>query len=358
VSSPSLDPAPAPGGPGSATVTPAYPPPGPGAPGAHEPGTIGSLMEPAFGVFDPATTVAEAVERIRELVRTRLVTYGFIVDADQRLLGVVAMRDLLLADPGQRLDEIMLREPFSLRPDADLLDAMRESVGWHLPVYPVCEDSGRLVGLVRGPSLFEARAVEISAQAGRMVGVRDEERVDTPLLECLKRRHPWLQANLFTAFLAGAVIAVFQDTIDRLVLLAVFLPVLAGQCGNTGSQALAITLRGLTLGDLKPGTERRVATKEALLGLLNGAMVGVTAAVAMYLYATARGQAQAMMLGAIVFAAMTASCVVSGLTGVLVPLGLRRLGTDPATASSIVLSTATDVVSMALLLGLASWLIL
>ena len=110
-----------------------------------------------------------------------------------------------------------------------------------------------------------------------MVGVEKEERLSTPWPRSLRFRHPWLQLNLLTAFLAAAVVGAFQGTIDRLVVLAVFLPVLAGQSGNTGCQALAVTLRGLTLGELRHGGGRRLVLKEALLGLLNGALVGLTA---------------------------------------------------------------------------------
>jgi magnesium transporter len=170
-------------------------------------------------------------------------------------------------------------------------------------------------------------------------------------------RHPWLQLNLLTAFLAAAVVGVFQDTIDRLVILALFLPVLAGQSGNTGCQALAVTLRGMTIGELKPGSERQLVTKEAGLGLLNGAGVGVFAAIGMYVVASGQGSEHALLLSVVVFLAMIGSCVASGLSGALVPLTLKRLGFDPATASSIFLTTATDVVSMGMLLGLAALLV-
>ena len=163
-------------------------------------------------------------------------------------------------------------------------------VARHFPVYPVCDAAGRLVGIVRGRTLFEEQALEISAQAGTMVGVEKEERLATPWPRSLRFRHPWLQLNLLTAFVAAAVVGVFQDTIDRLVVLAVFLPVLAGQSGNTGCQALAVTLRGMTLGELRPGDARRLVMKEALLGLLNGALVGVTAGLGMLLVARAQGE--------------------------------------------------------------------
>jgi magnesium transporter len=314
-------------------------------------------MEPPQAVFPPDLTVAQTVERIRELVKHVFVTYGFVVDGKGVLLGVVAMRDLLLAKDDDRLEAVMLRNPFSLRPDLPLLDAMKLVVNHHFPVYPVCEGDGRLVGIVRGRTLFEQQAFEISAQVGAMVGVEKEERLSTPWSRSLRFRHPWLQLNLLTAFLAAAVVGFFQDTIDRLVVLAVFLPVLAGQSGNTGCQALAVTLRGLTLGELRPGRERSLMLKEMLLGLLNGALVGATAALGMFVVARAQGNPQAGSLALVVLLAMVGSCVVSGLAGALIPLTLRRLGLDPATASSIFLTTATDVASMGLFLALATMLV-
>jgi magnesium transporter len=316
--------------------------------------SVGRLMEPPQAVFPPQLTVAETTARIRELVKTTLVTYGFVTDGSGVLLGVVTTRDLLLADASDRLEALMLRDPFVLRPELPLVEAARQVVARHFPVYPVCDAAGRLVGTVRGRTLFEEQALEISAQAGAMVGVEKEERLATPWPRSLRFRHPWLQLNLLTAFLAAAVVGAFQGTIDRLVVLAVFLPVLAGQSGNTGCQALAVTLRGLTLGELRRGDARRLLAKEGLLGLLNGALVGITAGLGMLLVARAQGQPQALVLGLVVFAAMVGSCVVSGLSGALIPLTLRRLGADPATASSIFLTTATDVASMGLFLSLAT----
>ncbi|MCL4839882.1 MAG: magnesium transporter, partial [Thermoanaerobaculia bacterium] len=138
---------------------------------------------------------------------------------------------------------------------------------------------------------------------------------------------------------------------------AVFLPVLAGQSGNTGCQALAVTLRGMTLGEMERFRVRQVLAKEALLGLLNGALVGTVAGIAMFLYARTQGQEAPHLLALVVLVAMAAACVASGLAGSAVPILLKRLGADPATASSILLTTATDVASMGLFLGLATWLV-
>ena len=319
--------------------------------------TIGRLMEPPTAVFKREQTIAETIDAVRELAKTAFVTYGFIVDDAGRLSGVVTMRDLLLSARELRLEEVMLRDPFFLVPEMELPEAMKQVVRRHFPVYPVCEADGTLIGQVRGQAMFEEQAYEISAQAGRMVGVDKEERLTTPWARSLRFRHPWLQLNLLTAFIAAAVVGLFQETIDRIVILAAFLPVLAGQSGNTGCQALAVALRGMTLGELQEGKERALVLKEGFLGLLNGTLVGLTAALGMYVAARMQSHPSALILAVIVFCAMIGSCVVSGIAGALIPLILRRFGADPATASSIFLTTATDVASMGLFLTLATLLV-
>lgn len=203
----------------------------------------------------------------------------------------------------------------------------------------------------------QKRSIELSLLPGAMVGVEKEERLATHWWRSLKLRHPWLQVNLFTAFVAAAVVGLFQGTIDRLLILTIFLPVVAGQSGNTGSQALAMTLRGIALGDLQSGEEQALVRKEALLGLLNGALVGLVAGLGMYAVATWQHVPSAPMLSVVVFLAMIGSCIISGISGAFVPLLLKRLGADPVTAASIFLTTATNVASMGLLLGLAAVLV-
>jgi magnesium transporter len=319
--------------------------------------TIGRLMEPPTAVFRPTDTVGDVSSRVRELVKKIFVTYCFVTDDLGRLVGIVTMRDLLVSDDSARLSDVMLKNPFFLKPTTPLMDAMKQVLNRHYPIYPVCDDDNKLIGLVRGQAMFEQQAYEISAQAGTMVGVDKEERIITPWVRSLLFRHPWLQLNLLTAFVAAAVVGIFQGTLDQIVILALFLPVLAGQSGNTGCQALAVTLRGMTLGELKTGSERPLVAKEALLGLLNGALVGIVAGVGMWFVASRQNNDHPVMLGFIVMIAMIGSCIVSGISGALIPLTLRRLGFDPATASSIFLTTATDVASMGIFLTLATmWL--
>lgn len=324
---------------------------------APEENSLAAFMEPVLAVFRPEDTVGAVIERLREVSRQQLFTYAYVADPAGKLIGVVVMRELLFASKEDRLESIMLTDPFFLKPEAKILDVIPEIAVRQYPQYPVCDDSRRLIGTVRGAKLFEAQAIEISAQPGSMVGVEKEERLATPWPKSFRFRHPWLQLNLLTAFVAGAVVSLFQETIDEMVILAAFLPVVAGQSGNTGCQALAVTLRGMTLGDFKKNGGRQLVAKEALLGLMNGFFVGFSAAFGMYALASYQGHQHPAGLAAIVLVAMTGSCVISGISGAMVPLTLRKLGADPATASSIFLTTMTDVASMGLLLSLATMLL-
>ncbi|MBL8243594.1 MAG: magnesium transporter [Rhodanobacteraceae bacterium] len=321
-------------------------------------GSVGRLMERAPAVFPQGALVGEVIDTLRNVIRTKQIVYVFCIDSQRALTGVVAFRELLYSAREDTLESVMVRSPFALQPGTPLPEAMREVVTRHYPVYPVCSESGQLLGQVKGSVLFEQQAFEISAQAGSMVGVEKEERLATPWPRSLRFRHPWLQLNLLTAFVAGAVVGLFQETVDRIVLLAVFIPVLSGQCSNTGCQALAVTLRGMTLNEVQPGSALRLMGKEAWLGFLNGALTGVVAGIVMYVLAVMQKSDAPLTLSLITFAAMTVSCMVSGMAGAGVPLFLKRLGADPATASSIFLTTATDVVSMGAFLGLAAWLVI
>ena len=324
---------------------------------AYPKDSIGRMMEPVVAGYPPEQTVGETIDKLRELVKTTFITYVYVLERDEQRLGLVTMRDLLSSDNSATLRNVMFRDPFALQAAMPLMDAMKLVLDRHYPVYPVVDAEKRLVGLLRGQSMFEAQAIEISLQAGSMVGLEKEERVATHWWRSLQLRHPWLQFNLLTAFVAAAVVGLFQGTLDRLVILALFLPVLAGQSGNTGCQALAVTLRGMTLGELKRGVARPLVAKETWVGCLNGAGVGLMAAIGMYITAVGQHQDQPLMLAFVVFIAMVFSCIASGLSGALVPLTLKRMGFDPATASSIFLTTATDCVSMGTLLLLATILV-
>ncbi len=320
-------------------------------------GAIDELMLPAPAILAPSQTAAEAVAFLVQSKAVTDITYIYVVD-DGKLAGVVGMRDILLAKPGQPLSEIMIAEPFAFTAGTDIGDAVRVALTRHYPLYPIVDDAKRLVGVVRGWQLFKRVAIEVTGQAGAQVGVSREEQISTAVGRAFWMRHPWLQVNLLTAFAAAFVVGMFEDTITQIVALAAFLPVLAGQSGNTGGQALAITLRGLTLGQLDDYPVRNLLRKEILLGALNGLSVGLVAGAAMCAYAAASGEAQPFMLGLVILVAMVGACTGSGIFGVTVPPTLKRFGADPAMASSIFLTTFTDILGMGLMLFLASAVLL
>jgi magnesium transporter len=320
-------------------------------------GTVGRLMESAPAIFPLDASVGDVVEALRDLVKQRMVIYIFVIDDEKVLRGVVAFRELVFGARAQTMDEVMVRDPFFLTPVMPLVDAMHEVVTRHYPIYPVCQADGRLLGLVKGAALFEQQAFAISAQAGAMVGVEKEERLATPWQRSFLYRHPWLLVNLLTVAISASVVSVFQSSINKIVVLAIFLPVMSGQCGNLGSQSLAVVLRGVTLGELHSDGVRSMVLKEGWLGFLNGFASGALAAVAMYLIAHGRHEPAALRLAGAIVVAMTVSCTLAGMAGASIPLMLRRIGADPATAAGIFLSTVTDVLSMCLFLGLATLLI-
>ncbi|KPP99461.1 magnesium transporter [Marinobacter sp. HL-58] len=319
--------------------------------------TIGELMTPAPAILPATHTVAEALAFLVKSSELPEISYIFATEAD-RLVGVVGMRDLILAKPSEPLADIMITNPFAFDIDTPIQEAVGEVLYRHYPLYPVVDDTRQVVGVVHGWKLYERIASELSGQAGAQYGVDKEEQVSTSVLKSFRMRHPWLLVNLVTAFAAAFVVGTFEDTITRIVALAAFLPVLAGQSGNTGCQALAITLRGMTLGQLRDYPVRNLLRKEILLGALNGAVVGFIAGAAMFAYAIMTDSVEPLLLGVVILIAMIGSCIGSGVFGVLVPLTLKRFGADPATASSIFLTTFTDILGMGLMLFLATALVL
>ena len=164
-------------------------------------GTVGELMEPAVALFPPSRTVFEVVQQLRDMVRQAFITYVYVVDTDRRLIGVVVMRELLLAQPVQALADIMIEHPFFLKATQSVTDVIPLVHTRHFPEYPVCAEGGVIVGIVRGYALFHQQMLEVSAQPSKMVGIDREERIQTGPWRSVHLRHPWLQFNLVSSFL-------------------------------------------------------------------------------------------------------------------------------------------------------------
>jgi magnesium transporter len=269
------------------------------------------------------------------------------VDAGDRLVGVLNMRDLLLASGDAALETVMRRDVFSLSGFMDRAEAAAELGRRRFLAAPVIDGERRLVGLVKAEQFLQEAQRDVLEDIQRMVGAGPDERSFSPVGFSVRKRLPWLYVNLATAFLAAAVVALFEDLIARITILAVFLPVVAGQGGNAGAQSLAVVMRGLVMREIPKDKVAALVTKEGLVGALNGLFVGlVTAGIAWW-------WGQNPFLGLVIGLAMLVNLVAAGLSGALIPLTMKALGFDPAQSSSIVLTTVTDVVGFLAFLGFA-----
>jgi magnesium transporter len=315
-------------------------------------------MEPVVATFSPQSTVRDVVESLRNLVKHAFITYGYVVDDENRLLGVLVMRELLLSEPMRPVRELMIARPFFLTARQRVRDVIPLVHIRHYSEYPVCDDEAHLIGLVRGYALFQEQTRELVAQPGKMVGVIREERLQHSPWRSLTFRHSWLQVNLLGSFVAAGVIGYYEAAVTQAVAIAAFIPVMVGQSASTGGQALAVALRGLTLGELKIDRWTELINKEAMVGTANGVLVGLTAALGMYAYATFHGHADALKLSVVMLLAMIVSTTVSSVVGAVTPFLMKRIGYDPATAATILVGGITRIVSIAAFLALTRWIVL
>ena len=318
-----------------------------------KPGTVGELMHPAALVLNENNTIGDAISQIKTIHKQKQFTYGMVVDDANQLTGVLVFKDVLYHEPSEKIKDICFKNPTYLDAEADILETYNKIASQQIPEFPVVDSEKKLLGTLRGSHVVDAYAIKISAQSGLMVGASPEEGLDSSCIKGIKLRGPWLLVNLITAFVAGGVVGFFQDTIDQIVLLAMFLPILAGQSGNTGAQALAVLIRAMTLGEVGNKITKQLY-KEVIMGLIHGAATGAICAIVMYWLATQQNNPHAFALAIIILVSMIASCIVSGLMGAFVPVTLKKFGADPAAASSIFLTTGTDVVSMGVMLFLAT----
>jgi magnesium transporter len=310
--------------------------------------SVGRLMSTRFISFKAATTVRAATDRIRRLAKKRASTsYLYVVDEKQHLLGVINMRDMLVAEPTQTLEEIMQTEMFTLHAFTDREEAAVDLGKRRYFAAPVVDGENRMLGIIRAEQLISELQGDATEDIQRMFGAGGDEKAFSPILFSLKNRLPWLHVNLLTAFMAAGVVAAFEDIIAQITVLAVFLPVVAGQGGNGGAQSLAIVMRGLVMREIPREKSVQLVVKETLVGLVAGLVTGfVTAIIAWFWHGNA-------YLGLVVGLGMIVTMLAAGLAGSSIPLLMRRFGLDPAQCSNIILTTVTDVVGFFAFLGFA-----
>ncbi len=305
------------------------------------------MMVPEATALSKDVTVAEAVRKIRSLGKKQPLYYVYVTDSENHLEGVLAMRDLILADPQTPVSSVM-RQAVSVPAEMDREEIVRLAARHRYLAVPVVDSEARLLGTIHSEALIEAAQEEASEDIQKMFGAGGDEQVLSSVIFSAKKRLPWLHVNLATAFLAAAVVGLFENTIARITALAVFLPVVAGQGGNAGAQTLAVVIRGLALGEIEKGSVKRVLFKEAGLGLLNGIVVGIVTALTAYLLE--KNPFFGLVIGLAMVVNMLAACV----AGAAIPILMRAFGWDPAQSSSIILTTVTDIVGFFSFLGLAT----
>jgi len=313
----------------------------------YPPESVGRIMDPQVTPMRADGTVAEALTRLRS-IRRKAMRELYVVDFEGRLTGRLEIQELAVAEEDTPLRELT-RPLVAVLRDTDPREDVAAILQQHpITALPVINQAGRLVGVIRQAGLVSAIEQETSVDIQTMVGVSADERALSTSLFAVKKRLPWLQINLLTAFLAAAVVGMFEGLIAKFTALAVLLPVVAGQSGNAGAQALAVTMRGLALREISLRHWRQMIGKEAFAGLANGIAVAATTALGVYVWSRSVG------LVLVIVIAMVFSMVIAGLSGALVPILLQRFGQDPATASSIILTTVTDVVGFFTFLGTAT----
>ena len=312
--------------------------------------TAGGTMQTEVIAVPEDLTIAEAIEMLRreEENLPNGIFYIYVVDAEYRLRGVLRVRDLLFSPPSRKIRDIMVPEVRSVSVHADQEEIARLFRSYGFSAMPVVDDFQRLRAVVTADDVFDIVEEEATEDMQRMVGLSGEESAETPWMHSVRNRLPWLFFNLGTAFLAGWVVSLFESTIAKYAVLAVFLPIIAGQGGNAGTQTLTIMVRSIALGELPENHHRAILFKEIIVGLLNGLAIGIIVGAVSWLWKND------VILGVITFAAMVLNMIAAGMAGVVIPLGLKALRIDPALASAIMLTTVTDVVGFFLFLGLAA----
>ena len=310
--------------------------------------TAGRIMNPNVFALSEELTVGEAITELQAARDVEMVFYLYTIDERTHLVGVTSLRRLLLVAPETPLKRIAGGEVLSVRVDTDQEEVARQVASYNLLAIPVVDVENKLVGVITVDDVIDVIKDEATEDVYRLAGVAGDDRVFTKASESLRKRLPWLLVNLATAFLAASMVGLFKGTIDAVVALAIYMPVVAGMGGNAATQTLTVIVRGIALGELTWGNTRKALFKEALVGLGNGAACGVIGALVAWVFSSDP------VLGGILAMAMIINMFVAAIAGTLIPLMLRALKVDPALASSVFITTLTDMFGFLSFLGLAT----
>lgn len=304
------------------------------------------LMTKQVNVFYQDLKAAQALSALKQRIFSGQDVL-YVQDNEQILIGEIDLADLLKANPNTTLLSLVkpLKTTLNALDNKDLV--IEKFEGYRCRAIPVLDAHQQILGLIRFFDVYQTTKEDLATDMQTMVGVSKDERALSSSWFSFKKRMPWLQINLLTAFAAAAVVGVFEGLISEITALAILLPVAAGQSGNAGAQALAVTMRGLTLREITTKQWRKVLIKEMTTGLLNGLAIAVTCSIAVFLWS------QSLGLALVIGLAMITSLLIAGSAGAVVPIALKKFGMDPAQSSSIVLTTITDIAGFMSFLGIA-----
>lgn len=321
---------------------------------AYPEDSAGGIMTTEFASVTPEMHVDEAIASVREKSRElETIYYIYVVDLEGHLLGVVSMRDLILARSGNLISDVMESDLVGLvHPETDREDVAHSVADYNLLAVPVLDDSGRILGIITHDDVLDVVQEEATEDIQKLVGAGGDESVHSKVVYSIQKRGPWLLVNLGTAALASGVVFLFRHQIEQISLLAVFMPIIASLGGNSGAQTLAVAIRSLALGDVSSDEHTRIYLREATLGILHGIGIGLIASAGVYL------MVGDIRLAAVVLVAMILNMTLAGTAGALIPFTLERMGLDPAQSSSIFLTTVTDVAGFFIFLSLGSAILL
>ena len=311
--------------------------------------SAGGIMTTEYIALYRRFTVSQAIEKIKEIApKTEHIETIYVMNNKKKIVGTVSLRDLLVADHSEALEDLMNPNFMYVDPDLDQEEVAKIVSKYDLNAIPVINSQKVMLGIITVDDIVDVIIEEQTEDILKMGGVDKEETLDSTILQSVRRRLPWLLVNLATAFLASFTIKAFEGIIAQVVALSATMTIIAGMGGNAGSQTVSIIIRSLAMGKVKFNEVKKLIFKEVALGLINGAAVGViTGIIVSIMYGN-------VYLGLIIFLAMIGNLIISGFFGLIIPIILEKLHIDPAISSSIFLTTATDVLGFFLFLGLAS----
>ncbi len=315
----------------------------------YEEYTAGSIMTTEFIAISANQTVRSAMYILKkEAPQAETIYYIFVIDEDKRLAGVISLRDLIVADDETMIAEVMNDRVVSVSVGEDQEEVARMMRDYNFLALPVVDFQNHLLGIITVDDIIDVMEEEASDDYSKLAGIADLDTVDRNPLTAAKKRLPWLIILLFLGMFTASLIGRFEDTLDKVAILAVFIPLIAGMAGNTGTQALAVAVRGIATGDLDKESKWNIILREAGTGFITGAVCGILVTFIVYFW---KGE---LFLGALVGISIFITLIIATLAGSLVPLLMHRLKIDPAVASGPFITTINDIISILIYFGIAT----